>query len=407
MTALCGGGTSAPIPGSELAVDFTSAAIATALSAYGATWALRAIPFVATIPPFVLSSFCSTDPPAIPTFTQPEADALLQLTFNGDFFSGAGKLVDLIKHVMWYQTCQCTSGSLTALPPAAPAPSGTGIPTNSPQPVNPNCDNLGNANGTTGPYVDTGPTWHPGDTGSPWAYTWAKTSYPTAWRMTITNTTVSGAGVTFTFAYKLSTTAIGGGAAPGGTPTFTLAPGATRVLDLIGIAGNNFLYMWINSVTGTGTGKLLGSTIEAFCGGDTPGGTQSPCCPPDATLQATVDATLALVTLIQRQLAPFATVHGAAHTGLSGQGSIAVQGILGVAVDITTAPGRLGEESGVPITLWDAGWINIGTADGYGPRQFITSDPFLLRPVAPDVTVIGYSIAPDVVVTITEIVREP
>ena len=113
------------------------------------------------------------------------------------------------------------------------------------------------------------------------------------------------------------------------------------------------------------------------------------------------------MNLIQRQLAPFAYVHGTVHTGISGNGQLAVSGLLGVAVDVTTLPARAGRTSGDPDQLYDVGWINVGTADGFGPRQFISSNPFILRPVPGDMTLIGYSIPADVVVTITELVREP
>jgi hypothetical protein len=417
MTGQCVGGSSAPKPGSELAVNFTSAAISVALGAYGATWALRAIPFVTALPTFVLSSYCGGDPPAIPTFTQAEADAILNLSFDGDFFSGLGKLSDLIQHVMWYEVCYCTSGTPTVLPPAPPAPSGTGIPTNTPQPINPNCQGLLNSNPVAGGSLPSDGPWsddHLVDGGYftttglalPLAYLNYPTAVPTSFRITLANTTISGAGRTLRFRWS-QTLAYTSGTVPAGAGSTTLAPNTTRQIIVTAVPGNAFLELWVDQNSGSGVTSVEGSMMEAFCGGDQPGGTQSPCCPPDATLQASIDAILAMTTLLQRQLAPFSTIHGAVHSGLSGNGSFAVQGILGLSVTVAAAPARLGVAVGMPDTLWDAGWINLGTADGYGPRMFITSDPFLIQPVPGNVTVVGYSIPDDVTIDVTEIIREP
>jgi hypothetical protein len=115
-----------------------------------------------------------------------------------------------------------------------------------------------------------------------------------------------------------------------------------------------------------------------------------------------------MTTLIQRQVAPFAYVPGTAHAALTGAGQFAVQGDIGISVDVTTVPGRAGSEYGNPLNLFDLGWLNVGTADGWVHRELITANPFLYLP--PDMgvmTLVGYSLSPDVVATITELVREP
>jgi hypothetical protein len=406
MTALCGGGTSAPKPTTLLAVDFTVASISVALAEYGATWALAAIPFVTSLPGFVLSTFCGSDPPAIPTFTAAEANAILQLTFSADFYSGLPKLADLITHVMWYQFCQCTSGTAVALPPAPAPPSGTNVPVNIPAPNNPNCAGLKNSDGTAGPWNSGSNVFAAGDTSSPLAYLWSPTDQPTSYRLTLKNTTASGAGATIKFRYA-QFQVFTAGTFPVGSPAVTVAPGATQTVIVTATPGNPFLELYVDTVTGTGTADTIGSMLEAYCGGAVPGGVQTPCCPPDDATRNTLDAILTLVTLTQRQLAPFATIHGAVHSGLSGTGTIAVHGLIGLKVAMTTVPGRLGMVFGEPVDIYDAGWVNWGTADGYGPRVFITSNPLLIQPIAPNVTVIGYSIPADVTVSITELIREP
>jgi hypothetical protein len=143
-----------------------------------------------------------------------------------------------------------------------------------------------------------------------------------------------------------------------------------------------------------------------YCNGNVPGQTQQPC-QPDPWSLATLQAILDLVTIIQRQHVPFAYIASTAHSGISGNGQFAVSGLVGLAVNITTLPSRVGGISGDPTQIWDVGWINTGTADGWGPRHFISANPFLLQPVSGDVTLVGYSIPEDVVVSIVELVREP
>jgi hypothetical protein len=177
------------------------------------------------------------------------------------------------------------------------------------------------------------------------------------------------------------------------------------------VPGPNLLSIWVDSgntsnAVAWGTNGSIGVALSQ-AGQQGPFSPNVGCCPVDSAVYSILNAIMSQVTLIQRQLAPFSYVTGAAHTGLSGTGQFAVQGLLGLSVNITTTPARLGLTIGDPNTLWDAGWINVGTADGWGPRSFITSDPFILKPVSGDVTLVGYSIPSDVVVTITELVREP
>jgi hypothetical protein len=115
-----------------------------------------------------------------------------------------------------------------------------------------------------------------------------------------------------------------------------------------------------------------------------------------------------MVTLLQRQSTPFAYIVSTAHTGLSGNSQFAVHGLIGLAIAITTLPTRAGVQLGNPDTLWDVGWIDVGTADGWFNRAFLKTNPQVIFPRDMGaVTLIGYSIPADVVVTITELVREP
>jgi hypothetical protein len=149
--------------------------------------------------------------------------------------------------------------------------------------------------------------------------------------------------------------------------------------------------------------------FDAYCGGQVPGGTVSSCCPPDTSTQATLDAILTLVTLIQRQNVAFGFVEkGSAHAGISGDGELSIQGLVGVRVDLTTTPARVGVTSGDPDTLWNVGWVRLGTDSAWGERYFVDADPWQLLPAQAGVyTRLGYSIPSDVTVSITELEREP
>lgn len=99
---------------------------------------------------------------------------------------------------------------------------------------------------------------------------------------------------------------------------------------------------------------------------------------------------------------------GTTHPGISGNGVLAVSGILGVLVSVTIEPDRTGVTQGTPQTLWDLGWINVGDANGFQARQFISTASWLyFPPSSSNVSQIGYSIPDDVEVAITELVALP
>jgi hypothetical protein len=115
-----------------------------------------------------------------------------------------------------------------------------------------------------------------------------------------------------------------------------------------------------------------------------------------------------MVTLIQRQQVPFGYIQSTAHTGLSGDGHIDVSGLIGCLVEVTDQGTNTGQQLGDPDVLWNAGWINWGNADASSPRSFIDCTPMLSLPAAAgQYTRIGYSLPTGIVITITELEREP
>jgi hypothetical protein len=98
---------------------------------------------------------------------------------------------------------------------------------------------------------------------------------------------------------------------------------------------------------------------------------------------------------------------GTSHTGLSGNGELAVSGILGAFVSFTTLPNRIGYLVGDPNVLYDVGFVTFGSPDGWYPPQNIDHNPWLTLPQhMSNVTKIGYSIPADVVLTLTELVPQ-
>jgi hypothetical protein len=116
----------------------------------------------------------------------------------------------------------------------------------------------------------------------------------------------------------------------------------------------------------------------------------------------------AMVTLIQRQKVPFAYVRGAPTAGLTGNGQLAVQGILGCSVNITGAPSYLGSDMDPTArSTYFFGWLNLGTPDGWLRKVKLTHAPQVVLDIDGDVTAIEYQLEPGVTASLTPLVREP
>ncbi len=391
MTALCGGGTSAPKTGAAAVVDYASGTLAVLLSRLGTPWLIPVIP-LAGLAPLVLSTFCATDPPAMPSFTSAEAIALQQLAFGSDFDSGLAKLKDLLLNAIWNDVCTCTSGAYA--PAAAPSlPSGAATPISTPFTLGQQviCAVIGSS-------TQQAPTGTGANFGG-----FTMSTYPGLQFMRIHYKRVPiGVGP-----HNDSTLTVFWGT---GSPVFNQtiltfpADGVDRTVDLPMLAG----YTTVNQIglnTSVNSLDSWDAWTELFCG---PSGSQAVgCCPPDPLLEAMLRQTLDAVTLIQRQAVPFGYVAGTAHAGLSGAGSIAVSGLLGAKVDVTTLPSQYGTAGSAPEEIFDLGFISWGNPDGWPVSYRVDKDPTLTFPrVAALFTTLDYDLSPGVVVTITELLRE-
>jgi hypothetical protein len=399
MTALCGGGTSGPKTGAAAVVDYSSGLIASILAFRNLGWLIPVIP-LAGLPPLILSSFCATDPPAMPTFTSAETNAILQLEFGSDFDSGISKLGDLILHSIWYDICQCTSGSLTAYPTVTP-PAGTPIfqpplpPSNTPCAVQ--IHNLSKTLPINRSIIADSLHF--------------LGLQPTLLRCVASNTLVTSPGfpvrVDWSIVNEAHTTVMF-------TTHANLNPGQSVDFNVAMPAGAGYVEVDYNddltggNAAGTGSGaSRLDSRFELWCGA-IPGTSQQACCPPDTATQASLDLILKMVTLIQRQAVPFSYLPSTTHPTLSGAGSFDISGLIGASIQVTTLPTPIGREGSAPTEYFDMGFITFGTPDGYPQSYRLERDNQVMFPARCGLfTTLAYDLHPGVVVTITELVREP
>jgi hypothetical protein len=394
VTALCGGGTSAPRPGYSTAISIGAGLLATLLTKYGgaAAWLERTLGWI-DLGDLVLGTFCATDPPAIPTFDATDAAALLGLNFGTEWDTAIGKVRDLMLHLAWYEFCYCQTGSQTALPAPAAPPTGVALPVNpsvSPcvQSVTYNARHFA-ADGETfiGPLVS------------------AFSKNPTTVQIQTVTKIETGAGFPIDFKVyfeALTPTGAYNGVVSNATFSQTTPSTATHTFQV-----PSGVQAFELSMAHTGGSGIVDVDLvwNIYCNGAYPGQTGGNA--PDPATQAMLRQILDLVTLIQRQAVPFAYVSGATHSGLSGTGTIDCQGLLGVLLNVSV-PARAGEESGTPDVRFEVGRVNFGTADGYVDRQIIFTDSQVVFPSRAGLfTVVGYSLAPDVTMTLTELLREP
>lgn len=345
-----------------------------------------------------LPTFCAVDPPADPGVTAADVLGLIALG-PGPLTNGAAlKVEQLIERLAWDYFCECATGTLT---PPAPVTAPVGLPAIDP-----------------GGYVP------------PVQYTPCQVAdFPTAVDLEADDSLIRGV---LDFAGKNATSARVTGSSDvdpiDGGPvitldlvwssnidsvqtilhddTFTIPETGPFSFTALVPTGANFLDTELLADSGTGTSSIVIKT-ELFCDGQTPGGTVTPCCPPDPSLLAYLSQILGVVTLIQRQNAPFAYVFGPVHSGLSGTGTIDVQGVLGLLLN-TSVPDRAGRDAGTPVQVFECGWINLATDDGYTERFFVANDSQLIIPRAAGIfTHIGYTFPDDVTCTVTELLREP
>lgn len=391
MTALCGGGTSGPRFLVGATIDYTAARLAIALENAGTPWLIEAIPVLA-LAPLVINTFCGTDPPAVPVFTQAEVNALLQLTLGADFVSGLSKFKDWVLNAIWNDACVCTSGTYT--PPGAPAQPAGAItvvtPTSAPghfcaQTVGSTIVNAGGQN-----FANRGSVVFPAGV------------VVTAVKVHVDQsiTVAPGCDITYTVHDDLPT------AVNVRLQNFTV-PAGTTSFDFVFVPLSGDSEIGVNTAaagTGTETNTI---TCTAYCGGAVPGSVQPACCPPDDATNAMLRNILDTVVATQRNYAPFAYVLGSAHAGLTGTGSVPVSRLIGAKVAVTAFPGSNQQLPGNPAYVKDLGWMSVSEVDGMIQERRVTQLAFTWFPqLMPIADHINYDFFPGVTATITELQPE-
>lgn len=368
------------------------AAIGALMNNWPTPWAVAASAYLGLVT-YDLTTFCPNDPPTLPTLTAADYFALIQIENPVSRLAAVHKFEDWIGARVWFEFCECVSGTQPT-PPAAPAQP-TGWPQSNPIVAHGTpCSFFHDAQLTPDAFSAPGGTY----------LSLSLTGNRPMTLVQTVNRTLVGAGPHEATTWDLQWQA--SGAVLFHTTWIIPAGDSTTTLSVpVPAAATSVIGQYFVAHTSTDTGW---ANYDLYCG-DASGQT-APCqaCPPDPILQAEIDAILKMVTLLQRQSAPFSYVYGANHTGLSGHGSIAVSGLIGVSVDVTTLPPGTGSLDGSPVQYFDLGYVTLGTADGYSTSRRIDHDGCLvLPPQAGAFTAIGYTLNAGVVASIRELVREP
>lgn len=356
-----------------------------------------------------LSTFCTTDPPAMPTFTAADWVNIASPWNYASHTATIDKFRDALGNLLWPTLCQCTSTTTPAVPAAPTPPNTVSFPAQIPFQALP-CLKIdtGYQQLTTNPLSGAGSLTLPRGATTPaqgfllpTGYTWIDWTYEVVSSGAVHDT------YDFTFRPANSPTAFSSffvNQANVGVSTHSqnLYPGTGMGNQYYGF----ILVLSDHTAATTGT-DLLRVTVTAYCGGQ-PGGAGCIACPPDPGLTALLQQILGEVTLIQRQIAPFGYIASTVHSALTGHGTIAVSDLIGVKVDIITDSATLGVSGTTPAELFERGWVTFSTADGATHSERIDHDPQLILPLNAGVyTSIQYDLNPLITVSITELVREP
>jgi hypothetical protein len=417
MVSPCsGGGTASPVPGAGVKVVVTAAAVESALILLGLEPAAAVLgPLIAGVT-FDLTSLCSNDPPADPGLTQADVIAALNPLDFPNYQPAIQKVYTWFKSWYWYYACKCDAG-------ATPAPS---------TPSNP-----GVVRGTdTGlPYASQAATcW---DVTKSYTYTSATglknissdmlpqlgpvtVSEPLFFGGTTSGYTVPSGITSLTLSIDVPTTVTNNveaflhfyNAAGAPVGSYAIVQRATtdntefHSVDFTVPAGGVRWMIAAKNADASNTHTFTVRLTYQCTGGQT--FLQQSCCPPDESLTAQVAQILQMVTLVQRQIAPFGYVPGTVHSSLSGAGALSISGLIGVKVAIDTLPSHFGVAGTSPPEHFDLGYVTFGTTDGYPQAYRLTRNPQVMFPARAGLfTDLDYDLSPGVVVTITELKREP
>lgn len=417
MTALCGGGASGPKTGVAETIVYASGAIASVLNNKGGRWASLVAPLLGVLSMDAIG-FCSADPPADPTLTPAEYQALLELQPWDTLQTALGHLADKVKIAIWYELCECSGGGTPAFPSATlAAPAGVSIVSGAPGP----CDSrtyratsVHHALATAVPesamfdramFPDLAPTGALAakDNLSARVATLLPTSpKPTSarliGRLVTAGTAPCGLHMSFRDAADTQVLDMGVGCLSAGVPFATFpTSGATAIPS----TADHFTLYYDSQGAGTPTPVTSDFTVEFNCG-SAAGAFPSPCTADPAVL-AMLQQLLEQATLQQRWRLPMASVDSTVRT-VTGTGSFVVDRDVGLRVELTAAPAGLRLALGNPTYRYDLGWLSVSDGGGMLQELRITRDSQEWFPAQCQLaTTVGYALRDGVTVTITEL----
>jgi hypothetical protein len=370
------------------------------------------VPFLPFLPPLFidLAPFCQGDPPSPPTMLEATFEAVLA---GGEFGAGLIAIQIIQANILnwyWYQVCECVSG--TQPTPPTPQSPPADLPQINPPSLVTSEPGVACATFSKQLQVDSagGKKFLVGTTD---VFSSANQIMPAnVTRLDIVETQIGSTSaqdaVSFiTRVWNSAGTQIAfiaadtvGPPANGTNPRTHSIPIPTGAYNFSVVVTPIF-----GSAPWTQSAK---AEVALYCNGSQPGQSATPCCPPDPILTGMLTQILNYVTLIQRQAVPFGYLVKATHTGLSGAAALSISGLLGVKVAITTLPASYGVQGTSPPEHFDLGFVTFGTADGFPSAFRLTRNPQIMTPARCSVyTDLDYDLAPGVVVTITELEREP
>lgn len=425
MTALCGGGPSGVQPGVDAVISLGAIGIATFITTKMGLPDVAPVlaPIVAGLIDLVPSVYCATDPPADPGLTAADVLTAVEVPPTASTFAAQQKIVQWFESQYWWSICHCT-GTTTPAPPTpsnpGPIQSNPGIPANSATP----CWNVivpwsAPARGTsTGPaYTDLTSVGLPPGT----LYSGVIASSPVTVnnqfvalppdisRMALTITLdqpVSGSGLyvqaQWLEAQDIPPTIIGeifdvimipvGTSTP--FATVTTYPSYVKLSGLVVVNGDNIAH----------SGTLA---VTFYCGSTTVG--NQPCCAPDPLLEGELQQILQYVQAIYASLGiPLSSfAEGAAHTSLTGTGTIALNTAdVAVKINLTSIQPWVPRSAGNPIRYFEAGHLVFTTSEGAATTLGIRYAEQVFNIPQLGYT-LDYNIGDGVVATITELTPGP
>jgi hypothetical protein len=431
MTALCGGGPSAPLSSSSTTIELTVAAIASFIVPFvGDVTAAVLAPLIIAVADVVAPVFCATDPPADPGITAAIVADALALPPTLTTFDSIKKIENWFLHQYWFQICHCT----TVTTPAAAPPSNpgtvqvnTGLPKGNSQP----CWNV------TVPWTVPAVSGFPGNadlyaqglpSGVPIVPTWTDSTLgvgavhavPINTQITnmVLSMTVNEAFVSTAGVYVMQ----GGTLSSNGDGTqFIFGGGGTDVqvgflltdpLTKTNTSANGFFdkthphwwSLWVgnyDSVAHSGT-----ISLSFTC---PPGVAYTTCCLADPLLDGELQKILQYVQAIYAGLpVPISSfAEATVHSGLTGNGSITFSGLpVALKVTLTTIPPWIGLDVGSPNFYFDVGFLAFATSEGsYASTRITFATEVMTVPLLS--SSVGYTLDNGVIASITELVRGP